>query len=162
MGLNHQPSVKDDSHGFWRRMQVISFPRTFAGSSIDTTLPERLRLEAPGILAWAVRGCLRWQEEGLDPPLSVQLKVEEYKDEEDPNREFLLECLDFSDPVYEENMHELYTSYTAYCTKTGRRFVQSRKTLGQYLSKRLHKRESNGKTIYVGVRIKFKPQERLY
>ncbi len=162
MGLNHQPSVKDDSHGFWRRMQVITFPRTFDGSSVDFKLSEKLRHEAPGILAWAVRGCLRWQEEGLNPPLSVMLKVEEYKDEEDPNREFLMECLDFSDPDAEENMHELYAAYGAFCTKTGRRFIASRKSLGKYLSRKFEKRESNGKVIYRGVSIKFRPQERLY
>jgi putative DNA primase/helicase len=162
MGLNHQPTVKDDSHGFWRRMQVITFPRTFDGSSVDFKLSEKLRHEAPGILAWAVRGCLRWQEEGLNPPLSVMLKVEEYKDEEDPNREFLMECLDFSDPDAEENMHELYAAYGAFCTKTGRRFIASRKSLGKYLSRKFEKRESNGKVIYRGVSIKFRPQERLY
>lgn len=162
MGLNHQPAVKDDSHGFWRRMQVITFPRTFEGSSVDLKLAEKLRAEGPGILAWAIRGCLRWQEEGLNPPLSVQLKVEEYKDEEDPNREFLVECVDFSEADAEESMHELYTSYTAFCTKTGRKFTQSRKSFGKYLSRKFEKRESNGKVIYRGVRLRFRPQERLY
>ncbi len=35
---------------------------------IERDGPEVFQEELPGILAWAVEGCLLWQQEGLEPP----------------------------------------------------------------------------------------------
>lgn len=61
LSVNHKPVVRDESHGFWRRIRLIPFMKTFP---INPTLGDRLHTKAPGILAWAVRGCLHWQREG--------------------------------------------------------------------------------------------------
>lgn len=88
LGVNHRPKVADDSFGFWRRVRLVPFLRTFQGSAEDRTLRQTLKAEAPGILAWAVRGCLEWQAHGLPIPPVVQEATEVYQQGEDPVAEF--------------------------------------------------------------------------
>jgi putative DNA primase/helicase len=87
LSVNHKPVVRDQSHGFWRRVRLIPFECTFP---IDKGLDAALEAEAAGVLAWAVRGCLRWQVEGLgDVPAAVRRAGTEYQVDSDPLAEFL-------------------------------------------------------------------------
>jgi putative DNA primase/helicase len=70
LAVNHRPRVEDLSHGFWRRVRLVPFTRTFDADQ-DKGLPAKLLRELPGILSWAVNGCLAWQREGLDAPPAV-------------------------------------------------------------------------------------------
>ena len=89
LGVNHNPTISDDSFGFWRRVRLIPFNRTFSGDADDRQLRDTLRAEADGILAWAVQGCLAWQEHGLIAPDIVLQATKNYEMEEDPMTEFL-------------------------------------------------------------------------
>ena len=68
---NHKPEVKGTDEGIWRRMRLIPFTVTITEEEKDTELPEKLRGELSGILAWAVRGCMEWQRVGLAEPEAV-------------------------------------------------------------------------------------------
>jgi len=46
----------DDDDGIWRRLQMIPFNRRFSESERDPDLYEKLLLELPGILNWALDG----------------------------------------------------------------------------------------------------------
>ena len=59
---NHRPTVKSTTFGTWRRVQLLNFARKFSDSEVDHSLDDVLRSEYEGILAWAVQGCLKWQE----------------------------------------------------------------------------------------------------
>ena len=89
LGVNHNPTVSDDSFGFWRRVRLIPFNRTFSGDADDRELRDTLRQEAEGIFTWAINGCLRWQEQGLIAPDIVLQATKNYEMEEDPLTEFL-------------------------------------------------------------------------
>lgn len=95
LSVNHRPVVRDLSVGFWRRLREIPFDRSF---DIDRTLEPTLAAEASGVLAWAVRGCLRWQAEGLgDLPAAIADAIADYRVESDILAEFLAArcvCLD--------------------------------------------------------------------
>jgi hypothetical protein len=52
--FNHRPVISDDSHGMWRRIHLIPLNRKFEGGQCDQNLPEKLKEEAAGILAWMV------------------------------------------------------------------------------------------------------------
>ncbi len=87
LSVNHRPVVRDLSPGFWRRLRELPFDRSFG---IDRTLDPELEAEAPGVLAWAVRGCLRWQAEGLgNLPEAVANAVADYRAESDILADFL-------------------------------------------------------------------------
>jgi len=50
---------------------LIDFPHQIPEAMKNNNLNEELKVEAPGILAWAIRGCLEWQRGGLNPPEKV-------------------------------------------------------------------------------------------
>lgn len=92
---NHRPRIRSADEGTWRRILLVPFDVTIPKGEQDPHLLETLRTELPGILAWAVRGCLQWQKrggtEGLAPPERVQLATRSYREEEDVMAPFLAE-----------------------------------------------------------------------
>jgi putative DNA primase/helicase len=60
LGANHKPKVNGTDNAIWRRILLIPFSSTIPKNEQDRSLPEKLREELPGILAWAVRGCIEW------------------------------------------------------------------------------------------------------
>jgi putative DNA primase/helicase len=89
LAFNNAPAVTDDSHGFWRRIRLIPFLKQFDDTTADRDLLAKLKVEAPGILAWAVRGCLEWQRRGLGMPPAIKEATEEYRQENDPLADFI-------------------------------------------------------------------------
>ena len=81
--VNHRPRVCDTSAGMWRRMNLVPFEQTISEGEIDGKLDDKLKSEAPGILAWAVRGCLEWQRIGLAPPDAIRAATAAYQEESD-------------------------------------------------------------------------------
>jgi len=57
----------------------------------DKTLKPKLLEELPGILSWAVEGCLLWQRDGLGTCESVQIATSEYRAESDQLARFIEE-----------------------------------------------------------------------
>jgi putative DNA primase/helicase len=110
LAVNHKPRVQDDSHGFWRRVRLIPFTRRFSAKEIDKHLDAKLAAEAPGILAWAVRGCLKWQREGLEPPEVITRATAEYREEQDPLAEFIRMRCDVGEGLV-ARAGELYGAY---------------------------------------------------
>jgi putative DNA primase/helicase len=58
-------------------------PFTVEISPVDKNFKASLRPEWPGILAWAIQGCLEWQRRGLDPPPTVLDATGEYFADQD-------------------------------------------------------------------------------
>ena len=80
---NHRPSIRNIDEAMKRRMHLIPFTVTIPPERRDGKLTEKLLKERDGILAWAVEGCLAWQEQGLRPPESVLAATAEYFETED-------------------------------------------------------------------------------
>ena len=117
LGVNHKPQVHDDSLGFWRSVRLIPFNRRFLDDA-DRHLVEKLRGEAPGILAWAVRSCLEWQTEGLGLPEAVAAATREYGEESDPLANFMAaRCV--VGPTCWAAAGDLYRSYLAWAADEG-------------------------------------------
>jgi putative DNA primase/helicase len=86
---NYKPAILSQDLGVWRRVKLVPFEATFRGAKADTSLPAKLREEAEGILAWAVRGAQEWYAHGLEEPRSVQAATQDYRESEDRLQEFL-------------------------------------------------------------------------
>ncbi len=78
---NHRPALRNPDPAMKRRLNLV--PLTFVPPKPDTRPMEALRSELPGILAWAIRGCMAWQKGGLNPPNVVQQASDEYFAEQD-------------------------------------------------------------------------------
>ena len=81
---NYLPEIQGRDGGIWGRIRVVPWVATFRGTDCeDTSLDDKLRAEAPGILNWLIEGCLRWQAHGLQEPAQVANATAHYRDSED-------------------------------------------------------------------------------
>lgn len=154
LAVNHKPVISDDSTGFWRRLLLLPFLRSFTGSACDPHLEERLRHEGPGILQWAIEGCLAWQREGLNPPAKVRQETDAYRDESDPLADFLIEAMDF-DLTARASASAVQDAYTKWCDLRGitKQDRLNARALSQRLADRFERRKTNTGWTYEGVRI---------
>jgi putative DNA primase/helicase len=115
IAANHAPIVNDRTHSFWRRLRVIPFDVTFEGTAIDPQLSKTLAAELPGILAWAVRGCLKWQENkrGQIPPRVIEANAL-YEDAANPYKEFFEDRCEFGDKTAFTVSEEIADAYAEY------------------------------------------------
>jgi putative DNA primase/helicase len=113
---NHKPAIKGTDMGIWRRIRLIPFTVTIPEEKKDKRLTEKLRSEMPGILNWAIAGCLRWQSEGLKVPSCVKRATEEYRAAEDVVGQFITEATAPHDEVTKADLHQHYLSW---CDKSG-------------------------------------------
>lgn len=91
---NHLPTVKDASHGFWRRIRVVPFNARFEGKARDPGLREKLLSERDGIFAWLVEGARLYLEQGLgEIPHAVTEATEDYRNDNDLLGRFISERL---------------------------------------------------------------------
>jgi len=116
IAANHLPAIRGTDHAIWRRLRRIPFEHTV--SRPDRTLPDKLRDELPGILAWAVQGCLAWQQEGLGIPARVKEATESYREAQDSIGAFLREHCRL-DPHVRTGASELRDAYGRWCNEQG-------------------------------------------
>jgi len=131
---NHKPVVRGTDEGIWRRIRLIPFEVTIPGDKQDHKLPAKLRAELPGILAWAVQGCLDWQRDGLGTPAEVKAATEAYRAEMDVIAEFLAESCVMT-PKAEATKTALYEAYQTWCESSGERSL-SKIAFGRRLKER--------------------------
>jgi putative DNA primase/helicase len=111
---NHKPQIRGTDHAVWRRIRLIPFQVVIPDEEQDKNLPEKLRAEFPGILAWAVQGCRAWQREGLGMPEAVREATSEYRASQDIIAVFLAECC-LVDPEAVVGATDLFKSYVNWC-----------------------------------------------
>jgi len=75
---NFKPRLRGGDPAMARRIVLVPFAAHFTGASKDMLMPDKLRAEAPAILAWMIRGALNWQAQGLRVPPSVRAASAEY------------------------------------------------------------------------------------
>lgn len=113
---NTKPSFPGVDDAMRRRLHLVSFTRK--PITPDRDLFEKLKEEAPGILAWMIEGCRAWQEKGLNPPASVLEATEAYLDDQDSIGRWLLDSCVLGSKLYVMN-DALYTRYKEWCDSCG-------------------------------------------
>jgi putative DNA primase/helicase len=63
----------------WRRIRLVPFGVSIPDDEQDRKLGEKLRDGLPGILKWALEGCLAWQSSGLGQPDEVREATAAYR-----------------------------------------------------------------------------------
>lgn len=89
---NHKPHIKGTDTAIWNRVKLIPFTNVVPKDRQDPELDTKLKEELPGILNWALDGCLQWQLGGLQEPEEVRAATDEYREESDTVGTFLTEC----------------------------------------------------------------------
>ena len=118
VATNSLPKVNGRDHGIFRRFQIVPFNRTFMPHEQDKALPDKLEAELSGILNWAIRGCLEWQQQGLNPPQIVKDQLDHYQQDMDTVGKFVDAQL-VLDPASKIQSSELYQEYRSWCQRMG-------------------------------------------
>lgn len=152
MATNHKPVVRGTDRGIWRRIMLVPFTVSLDDQAADKTMPERLKAELPGILAWCVRGCLEWQQRGLDAPAEVTAATSVYRQDQDVIGAFLDECT-IADRSVRVKAKDLYKRYSDWATSANEN-VANLRVFGTAIEERgIEKKTSNG-VWYLGIGLR--------
>jgi P4 family phage/plasmid primase-like protien len=135
LAANSKPVIRGQDHAIWRRIRLIPFEIQIPEAEQDRQLGQKLRAELPGILRWAVEGCLEWQEHGLGIPEEVRKATADYQAEMDVLGDFLAEHCITTDPQAYVAASALYSAYTRWC-ETANEVPLRHKAFGMRLSER--------------------------
>ena len=134
---NDKPDVRGRDEGIWRRFRLAPFTAHFDTEAKDPELPEKLRDELPGILSWALDGCLAWQAaRALREPKAVVRATAGYQTETDELAEFLFDKCRIrtasdtddakADQVYRTTRSDLRDAYRRWCEENDQRAWSNR------------------------------------
>ncbi len=134
LGTNHKPVIRGTDRAIWDRIRLIPFAVRIPDEEQDKHLRTKLLAEAPGILAWAVEGCLAWQRDGLGEPREVRDATAGYRAEMDVLAGFLEDRCVVKEAA-RVSAKDLYASYVGWCDETGEK-PMTQKAMGQRLGER--------------------------
>jgi putative DNA primase/helicase len=134
LGTNHKPNVRGTDRAIWDRIRLIPFTVRIPDEEQDKDLLDKLLAEAPGILAWAVEGCLAWQRDGLSEPAEVREATESYRSEMDVIGHFIEDACEFA-LTAQATAKALYAGYVAWCEDAGEKAV-TQQAFGRALTER--------------------------
>jgi putative DNA primase/helicase len=152
---NHKPGLRNVDEAIRRRFNLIPFDVKIPAGERDPELPEKLKAEWPGILQWAIEGCLAWQRAGLKRPDIVSAATEDYFEAEDAVGQWLKECCVVS-PRSTVGSTVLFKSWSAWAAQAGERpgsqkaFTQTLAARG-FQSDRATQGPDKGKVFFTGL-----------
>lgn len=155
--VNHKPAVRGTDGAIWRRLLLVPFLVTIPEKDQVKDMADRLKGEADGILAWAVRGCSAWQKQGLAPPADVVNATKEYRADMDVFGQFLEErCV--VTPGVNVGATAIYEAYKEWCEQEGIHPL-TQKIFGGLLKAPERgltsgRDSASGRTMYSGIRLR--------
>ena len=155
LAANHKPKVSAEDGAMWRRIRILPFDKTIPEDKRDPSLKAKLKNTTevgPTILAWAIEGCLLWQQEGLKPPKQVRDASEEYRQSQDIIGEFVDDQIEACEGERLAKS-KVYEAYKEWCDKNGERAL-TQTALTQKLKERGWKEGRDKQRFFTGVKIK--------
>lgn len=135
LAANDRPKARDDDDALWERILEVPFPNTIPKAQRDPnvkgTLCDPTRSGA-AILAWAMRGCLAWQRDGLQVPAVVEASTAAYRGSMNPLADFIDECA-ILDPEAWCPSADLLNAYREWSQEQGLRHTLPNKQVGEKL-----------------------------
>lgn len=154
---NHRPRAADDDSALWRRLLLVPFEVSIPEGERDPEVKRGLSDPAVGgpvVLAWALEGCRRWQEQGLKAPDPVLAATRAWRAENDPLADWLNERT-LLDPAAETIFADLNRDYRSWAEAVGLRPISGKKLGGRLQSLGCQARSgAGGRRVYVGICLK--------
>lgn len=153
---NALPKAPVDDFAFWERVAHIRFELAFVDRKPqaenerprDKHLPEKLKQESSGILAWLVRGCLEWQRIGLAAPPEIQKETAKYKRSLDHLSDFIDECC-VLEPDLKTPAKDLFKAFEQWWEDNVSNRTPAQKTFGTWMGYRFKKDRTGPRGSYV-------------
>jgi len=139
---NPKPTIHGTDEGIWRRIRMVPFRAHYPDNSPkrDPLLPDKLRAEMPGILAWAIDAAADYLRDGLGQSKTVTAATQEYRNDQDVLFEFLELCTDRDnegDPDKRVKTSVLHSAVSVYMSEfLGYSHPWSKRKLTMELTKR--------------------------
>jgi putative DNA primase/helicase len=158
---NELPQMRDSSAALASRMLVLPLSRSFYGNE-DLDLLDKLLLELPGILLFAVEGWQALQKAGrFAQPASAKEFIQDLEDLSSPIGAFVRDRCEES-PDYSTDINALFDAWKVWCGENGYEHPGTVQTLGRDLRtvvpdlKVTQPRNKDGTRgrVYVGVRLR--------
>ena len=148
---NFKPRLKGDDFAMVRRMVLIPFSQRFEGARRDNNLPDKLKAEYPGILAWFIEGARKWAASGLAIPAAITEASQEYMAEQD-DIGLWIESRCERVPGHPELASALFASFESWKRDNGEH-AGSAKTFSQRLERSYDKKATNKGKVFRGLRL---------
>jgi len=116
IAANYPPKISGTDDAIWDRIRKIPFNVTIPKNEQDKQLAVKLKSELPGILNWALEGCLQWQKSGLGMPEEVKQATSQYRFDMDNVGQFIADCCT-TNPLAKVPISELHESYEFWCNE---------------------------------------------
>lgn len=149
---NHRPQIKGTDTAIWNRVKIVGFENVVAKEDQDPHFADRLRAELPGILNWAIRGCLAWQQGGLREPEAIRAATDEYREASDLIGEFLGEACDRDDEARTRSS-EIYGHYRTFAESRGRHPISDQRFADAMRERGFTKKAIKGYPNWAGIRL---------
>jgi putative DNA primase/helicase len=138
MDANYRPAVRGADEAIWARLKCVSFEQHLAEGDpeMDKKLKDKILAESEGVLAWAIRGAIRWSKEGgLGAPPEIKEAGAAWRDADDPLKDFLEDCCEAGDPDegYWVLGSKLSTAYDQWCKDNREKYTLARGQLTERL-----------------------------
>lgn len=164
---NHTPAGLARDYALYKRLLFLKYPLKFVDNPVlpderprDPDLPQKLREEASGILAWLVRGGLIWRaEKGLHPPANVLADIDAVRLADDVIMQFFnLFMMDAAADNF-LTFADIYTKFKEFYLEEiaeGDRYLPSKKRVSKWFVEQGYTSDRRGGTARVGG-VAFKP-----
>lgn len=153
---NHKPHMSADDQAIWDRVLLVPFMTRFVDNpqaknelQRDKNLQAKLMHEAPGILAWLVKGYLQWQKSGLMIPQSVRAATDNYRDSENTLIQFMADCC-ISKPEAQTQASALYKAYDTWC-KDNNIPAMTGTAFGDRMGRSFERKRTQTGKFYIGI-----------
>ncbi|HWP42748.1 MAG TPA: phage/plasmid primase, P4 family [Blastocatellia bacterium] len=159
ISANHKPLIRGTDTGIWRRIRLVPFVVTIPDDKQDKTLISKLREELPGILAWAIRGCLKWQDAGLPEVKAVKEATYSYQREMDMLTDFL-EDRRIRGSGLQVGSEHLYKTFRSWAEANGEGQIMTQKAFTNRLTEKGFQKFSNRRgAFWVDLGLKTEDEE---
>lgn len=148
---NHLPNIRCGDFGIQRRLVTIPFGYTVPENEVDPYLPDKLRVETPGIFNWLVAGFNGWKKHGLAVPAEIEELTSDYIKDSDFIQAFLEEKCQFQDH-FRAKVADLYIAYKMWAHQTGEPEL-TQKRFGQLLSAGGYTKINSGGWHWEGLKL---------
>lgn len=149
---NHKPAISGNDEGIWRRLRLIPFTVSIPANEQDRRLLEKLRDELPGILRWAVNGCLEWRGDGLQPPACVTEAVEAYRAEADILGRFIDECCE-QRPLGQVKSSVFYQRFREFAEQSGERAMPAKDLPNEMARRGFKLKRTESARLFLGIEL---------
>jgi len=129
---NEKPVVKANDQALWDRMKLIPFTYRVPDDLQDKHLGQKLATELPGILNFAIQGCLDWQQVGLNAPEVVSSATNSYRNECDTLGDFFEDACNLG-AAETCTAKDLFEAYNKWCENNGEK-PENKRSFGTKLN----------------------------